>query len=356
MPDRRAHLVGDAGNVVAVQLFQELVAGQKLRQRAVADAVKLHLGSVHVDGDDRDAAARAGGQHEAVAGEASRRRAVLHIDRQHHRCGGDLAYGRRQAGAEGHFIVLAVFEPFDADLLVLGLDTLGRRVVDGDKLRIVDAGLDQFLGKLRADARRAGVGIDRMVDDAEAFARLQIGIVGLDGGRTHQSETGFVGLQGRPIEVAAIEAGTDQRQHFGAHFGGAQQLVGVEAGGGGVYRQIVGFRGVGRRLYGERFACQCEPELAVVGQHRNRGFVFLHGGAVIACQGGLFGRRPQRRHPFGGLGIGRIGELVAVLLGLIGHPAREEGEFRRCADIGVAIDVDDLAGDRPAERLQRIIV
>ena len=126
LPDRRAHLIGNVGDVIAVELVQELVAGQKLRQRAVADAVELHLGGVHVDGDDRNAAARAGRQHEAVAGEAGRGRAVLHIDRQHHRGGGHFADGGRQAGAEGDVVMLAVLEPFDADLLVLGLDALRR--------------------------------------------------------------------------------------------------------------------------------------------------------------------------------------------------------------------------------------
>jgi hypothetical protein len=44
------------------------------------------------------------------------------------------------------------------------------------------------------------------------------------------------------------------------------------------------------------------------------------------------------------------------LLGLVGHPGGEEGELRRRADIGVAIDVDDLAGDGAVEGFQRIIV
>jgi hypothetical protein len=90
--------------------------------------------------------------------------------------------------------MLAVFQTFDANLLVLGLDGLGRGVVDGDELRIVDAGLDQFLGELGADARRGGIGIDGMLDDAETLARLEVGIVGLDGRRAHQRKARLIGL------------------------------------------------------------------------------------------------------------------------------------------------------------------
>ncbi len=108
LPDRRAHLVADVGEVVAVELAQELVAGQELRQRAVADAEELHVGDVHVDRHHRDAAAGGRRQHEAVAGEAGGGAAVLHVDRQDDRARQHLADRRRQARAEGDAIVPAV--------------------------------------------------------------------------------------------------------------------------------------------------------------------------------------------------------------------------------------------------------
>ena len=74
--------------------------------------------------------------------------------------------------------MLAVLQSLDADLLVLRLDAFRRLAVDGDERRVVDAGLDQFLGELRADARRSAVGVDRMVDDAETFARLEVAVLG----------------------------------------------------------------------------------------------------------------------------------------------------------------------------------
>ena len=86
--------------------------------------------------------------------------AILHIDGQHHRRFQHLADRRGQAGAERDAVVLAMLQALDADLPVLGLDAFGACVVDGHEGRVVDAGLDQFLRKLRADARRRAVGID----------------------------------------------------------------------------------------------------------------------------------------------------------------------------------------------------
>ena len=74
--------------------------------------------------------------------------------------------------------MLSVLQALDADLLALGLDALGCGAVDGDELRIVDAGLDQLFRELRADARRGGVGIDAVLDDAETLAGLQVLVFG----------------------------------------------------------------------------------------------------------------------------------------------------------------------------------
>ena len=48
--------------------------------------------------------------------------AVLDVDRQHDRRFEHLADRRRQAGAEGDAVVLAVLQALDADLAALGLD------------------------------------------------------------------------------------------------------------------------------------------------------------------------------------------------------------------------------------------
>ena len=93
---------------------------------------------------------------------------------------------------------------------------LGGCVVDGHEVRVVDAGLDQILGELRADARRAGVGVDAVVDDAETLAGLEIVIVGRTAGEFDQRKARLIGLQRRAVKVAPVEAGAEQRQRFGA--------------------------------------------------------------------------------------------------------------------------------------------
>ena len=78
---------------------------------------------------------------------------------------------RRQAGAQRHVVTLAVLEPLDAKLLVLGRE---RRLVharDGDERREIGALARQFFGELEAGARRNRVGIDRVVEHAGNRAR-----------------------------------------------------------------------------------------------------------------------------------------------------------------------------------------
>ena len=50
-----------------------------------------------------------------------------------------LADRCRQAFAEGDVVGAAVLQALDADLPAAGVDRLGRGVVDGDELGIVDA-------------------------------------------------------------------------------------------------------------------------------------------------------------------------------------------------------------------------
>ena len=80
------------------------------------------MGDGSIDGDNRNAVAAMGGQHEIAAGEAGCGRAVAHINGQVDGRFQHFADRRRQALAEGNLIALAVFEPVDADLLAFALD------------------------------------------------------------------------------------------------------------------------------------------------------------------------------------------------------------------------------------------
>ena len=112
--------------------------------------------------------------------------------------------------------MLAVLQPLDADLAAFGLDALRRRIVDRHEGGIVDAGLDQIFGELRADARRRSIRLDGVLDDAETLARLEVLIFGADGGGVHQREARLIGLERRAEELAAVEAGGDDGERFGA--------------------------------------------------------------------------------------------------------------------------------------------
>ena len=145
------------------------------------------------------------GSTKAVAGEAGGRSAILDVDRQHDRAFEHLADRRRQAGAEGDAVVVAMLQSLDADLAAFRLDAFRRRLVDGDEGRVVDAGLDQILGELGADARRGGVGLDRVLDDAKTLAGLEILVFGADRGGVRQREARLIGIEGGAEEIAAVE-------------------------------------------------------------------------------------------------------------------------------------------------------
>ena len=63
----------------------------------------------------------------------------------------------------------------------------GRRAIQRDEGGIVSAGLDERLGELHAGARACAVGIDRVVDDAEALAGDQAEIGGAHRARARVS-------------------------------------------------------------------------------------------------------------------------------------------------------------------------
>ena len=350
LPYGLAHLVADRAHVVAVDLAQELVAGDELRQRAVADAEELDVGDVHVDGDDRDAAPRRRGQHEGIAGEAGRWGAVLDVDRQHDRRFQHLADGGRQAGAEGDAVLPAVLEPADADLAALRLDALRCRLVDGDEGGIVDADLDEVLGELGADARRDGVGLDRVLDDAETLARLEILVFGANQGGIDQREACLIGLQRRAEEIAAVEADGECCKDAGADRRGARDEIGIVAGRGDLGLQRAGFLVVDA-AHGLDGAGKVEPEGGIVGLDAHGGGEFLHGGTRIAGEHGIVAGLGERRHAF--LARGLREDALAHGLCLRGHPVGEPGNGRRGAEVGIAGERHDLAGDGAGKRLQR---
>ena len=144
-------------------------------------------------------------------------------------------------------------------------------------------------------------------------------------------------------------------QRVGARIGGARKLVAVPGRRRGVALEraasspaIGWMRQIG---LGEG-----RPQRAVVRRDDDRRRVVLHGRARVARQHRLLGGSGER-----GEAVRRqldlaAGQALAIDAGLVGHPGREEGELGRRADIGIAGQIDDLAGDRARERLQLVVV
>ncbi len=98
-----------------------------------------------------------------------------------------------------------MFQTLDANLAVLGVNSLWRAIIECNKARIIDTAFHQFFGKLRADARRGIIIIDRIIDDAEAFARFQIVIGSPNGCGIDEIKARFISLQGRARCIALFE-------------------------------------------------------------------------------------------------------------------------------------------------------
>ncbi len=154
VPHLDAAALGQPLDLVGVEVALEVAAEHGLDQIAVADPVDVDADRLGVDADQRDAALTGARQHIGLAGEARHGLAVAHIDREVGRLRQRLLDGRRQPGAQGHAVALAVLQPLDAELLVVGgqreLVLAGNR----DERREIGALARQRLGELEAGARR----------------------------------------------------------------------------------------------------------------------------------------------------------------------------------------------------------
>ena len=246
LPDADAAVLGEAFDVVAVEAALEVVAQHGVDQVAVADPVDFDRHRPGVDGDDRNAALAGAGQHIGLGGEAHERLAVAHIDAELGRFRQRLVDGRRQAGAQRDGIALAVLEPFDAKLLVLDRE---RRLVDaGDRheRREVGALARQAFRELEAGARRSGVGIDRIVEQAEAVVAAHAFIERAHLGDLAEFEREAKRVERRPpaLEIALAAAEDDEAVGLLAAVPG--QRVGLVGGGAGALEQQIALALVGR--------------------------------------------------------------------------------------------------------------
>ena len=163
--------------LVAAQIALEVVAENGVDQVAVADAIDRQQHRSGIDAQNRNAALAGTRQHIGLAGEARERLAVAHEDGELGGLGQSLAHGRRQSGAQGDGVALAVPEAFNAELLVIGRHRRAILPDDGDIRRKIGALAGQRFRKLETGARRHGVAVHRVIEHAEAMLGAQLLIV-----------------------------------------------------------------------------------------------------------------------------------------------------------------------------------
>ncbi len=149
-----------------------VVAANGVGNAAIAEPVNLDGDGARIGADHRDAALPGARQHIGGGGKARERLAVADVDGEVRGLRQRLVHGRRQSGAQGDLVGLAVLQALDAELF---LGRGQRRLVgarEHDKRRKVGA-RRQVLGELEAGAWRRGIGIDAVVEHAEAVLLAQ---------------------------------------------------------------------------------------------------------------------------------------------------------------------------------------
>ena len=111
--------------------------------------------------------------------------------------------------------------------------------VERDEGREVGALAGQVLGELEAGARRRRIGVDRVVEQAEAVLVAQL-LVGLAHIRDFaQVEREAVGVERRTPQLAVGEGAAEQHERVGFLAGVAGALIGDIGGGRGALEEVV---------------------------------------------------------------------------------------------------------------------
>ena len=214
-PHARAARLRDALEIIAVEIALEILAGDRVEDAAVADAIDRDRDRRRIHADDGNAALAAAREHVGLAGKAHEGLAVAHIDVEFGRSGERLPHDRWQSGPQRDGVALAVLEAFDAELLVVRRQ---RRLVlpgDGDEGREVGAPARQAFGELEAGARRRRIRIDGVVEQAEAVIGPHFFIGRPQVGDLAQFEREPHCIERRAPQFAVGERPADQHERVG---------------------------------------------------------------------------------------------------------------------------------------------
>ena len=216
-----------------------------------------------------------------------------------------------------------MLEAFDAELLVLHRD---RRLVlagDGHERREIGALARQLFRELETDARRGGIRIDGVVEQAEAVIAAHPFVLLADVRHLAQFERDAQRIERRTPDRAIGIGARDHHQALGFLAGIGRALIGDIGGGRRALEQERALAVVAGADLQDGLG-QPQPIGAVVGRHRDDLPENLHAGAeVVALEGGI-GLATQRRGRFrdlAGIGLdlrlqldGGVGEIVALKL------------------------------------------
>ena len=172
LPGERAAVLGDGLDVVSRELALELAAAHNLGEVPVTDPVELQSEGVCVDGRDGHAVRR-GGQHVTVALEPGSGRAIAHVHAEPGCRAQPFANGGGKPLPQRDVVTRPVFEAFDAELPVLHRHRRPVEVGNRDKPLEVRGVSRKRLRKLHAHTRASRLGVNGIVEDAEAVFRAQ---------------------------------------------------------------------------------------------------------------------------------------------------------------------------------------
>src|SRR4029078_10244243 len=139
--------------------------------------------------------------------------------------------------AQGDAVTLAVLETFDTELTLLrgerGLVLTG----NGDERREIGALARQVLGELEAGTRRGHVGVDAVVEQAEAVILAHALILLAHLGHLAQIERNAQRVERRPPDRAITKAAPHHDEAFCLLARIARALIGDIGGGGGAVQE-----------------------------------------------------------------------------------------------------------------------
>ncbi len=250
------------------------------------------------------------------------------------------AGGKPGADAEG--VALAVLQALDAELLVLGGNGGLVGAALRDERREIGA-LGEFFRELEADAGRGGIGIDGVIEQAEAMIGAQLLVLAADIG-------GFAQVEGQPQRVergapqlALAERVAERRQRLGLLARGGRALVGDVGGRRGALQKQRPLAVIGR-AHLQDGAGEAQPVRGILGGERRDLAHDLQTAAQVGAPQRRFGIRPQRRQRLADgarlaldLGFqpdGGISEIVAAERLVGGHCGNGMRRQRDCQQRG----------------------